>query len=248
MPYVISHLTYKRSWCWNLLKNSGCMAISTCTGSSQILRWGKKWRVHAQLDVLPVFRQERYGFHWLLMCVFCKAAFFILQLSSYFLSSWEPHGLAGKQTAPFWLGAGRAAAVLLLGSSAPLNTGKGLNKIMCLVMPLEMALHWDAMCSTPKQILEFPGTSHCSKIWLQPGQEACIRLEMMLVVMNQEVRSVEWMTLGSAVSDWLFVSLREDFLGLKEKQHIFSMLGTCIWPCLVIGSACWSRSITSLQI
>lgn len=90
-----------------------------------------------QLDVLCVFKQEWYGFHWLLMCIllFCKAAFFILQLSSYFLSSWESHGLAGKQSAPVWMGTGRDGTVLLLGSLAPLNTGKGLSKVMCLVMP-----------------------------------------------------------------------------------------------------------------
>lgn len=45
MPCVISHLKYKRSWHWNLLKNSGCTAISICTDSFQILKWGKDWMV-----------------------------------------------------------------------------------------------------------------------------------------------------------------------------------------------------------
>lgn len=123
MPCVISHLKSKRSWRWNLLKNSGCMATSTCTDSAQISRWGEDWMVHIVFSrhFLPAFPcgtdlwrvallcpnlplvEVLIMHYWYFGCCVYFSDFISRRVTAGFGML---HGLGGKQRAPFWLGCG----------------------------------------------------------------------------------------------------------------------------------------------
>lgn len=155
MPCVISHLKSKRSWHWNLLKNSGCMATSICTDSAQILRWGKDWVVHLVdgCHLLASFHLWNWPLNsgiavsWFTSCRTCHNILMISSSDNLDVLCIAVISFPGRATPSFGMlhGAGREAvcslldrlwwawAVSLLESSV--NTGKGLSQAVYVVMP-----------------------------------------------------------------------------------------------------------------